>query len=134
MLWWLSKWWQKIYNPTKKLTKQDTHRTILNSLHLCKRWWSYPLISTGINQDPLRCVTEMQLGIIPMKIVTRSYVLKSYYKKNKHRSFKYNSDHNYDAHYFSSTVMMSNASCQPYFSTKQMSNPKIFNTTYHWTG
>ena len=60
------------------------------------------------NQDPLRYVTVMKLGLIPMEGVTRSYVLKIYFKLHGRGRCKIDNNHHYGARYLSLPNLMGN--------------------------
>ena len=101
----------KIYKQTKNIQRNITHRGILNSPHLCKQLWTPPLTSMPYNQEPLRCKTEMKLGLISMESGKNPSVIKSSSKETACWGCKQESKHHYSAHLFSLPEPMENKLC-----------------------
>ena len=86
------------------------------------------------NQDPLRYVTAMKLGLIPPEDGTSSSVLASSFKVNRCVKCKLDNEHHSVARYLSLPEPIGDASCHPSLCTKPSINPKISTIMYHWTG
>ena len=75
----------------------------------CKKI-SFLLISMIPNQEPLRYLYVMKLGLIPMEYGTRLPVLTSYFKLKKSAKFKLDNEHHSSAHCLYLPDMMGNLS------------------------
>ena len=129
-----SKACQNTNKPTNLPKNSKTHLIMMITINLSCKKISSLLISIIPDQEKLRYVTTMNLGLIPTEDGKRSCVLTSSFKVDKCGKWKLENEQHSGARYQSLSELMVNDSCHPSLCTNPRSTPNISTRMFHWNG